>query len=127
MDDFLDEDEKQEVAKSAVAVAPEFDTFGASAAARARDAAEAEAAARSEVLPGLLPADLLEPIAESLGETWASQRWLPALALLNSNTSWHQTSQPASSSAAPLDTGPAYWTFLHVLDLMRWQLSCQVS
>jgi len=68
VDDFLDEDEKQEAAKSAVAVAPEFDTFGALAAARARDAAEAEAAARSEVLPGLLPADLLAPIAESLGE-----------------------------------------------------------
>lgn len=69
MDDFLDEDEKAEAARSSVTVAPGFDTFGASAVERARGAAEAEAAARSEVLPGLLPADLLSPVAESLGKS----------------------------------------------------------
>ena len=66
--DFLDEDEKAEAGKAAVRIAPGLDTFGAAASTAARDAAEAEAAARfQEALPGLLPAELLAPVAESLG------------------------------------------------------------
>lgn len=70
VEDFLDEDEKEAAAKSAVAVAPEFDTFGSTAAERARQAADAEAADRSkESIPGLLPAELLAPVADSIGES----------------------------------------------------------
>jgi hypothetical protein len=68
VDDFLDEDERDAAAKAAVAVAPEFDTFGAAAAGRARAAADAEAGERyREAIPGLLPAELLAPVADSIG------------------------------------------------------------
>ena len=69
VDDFLDEDERDAAAKAAVAVAPEFDTFGAASTLRAREAAEAEAGERHrEAIPGLLPAELLTPVADSIGE-----------------------------------------------------------
>jgi hypothetical protein len=68
VDDFLDEDEREANARAAVDVAPEFDTFGATAAGRAREAAEAEAGERHrEAIPGLLPAELLAPVSDSMG------------------------------------------------------------
>ncbi len=65
--DFLDEDEAAEAARAAPRIAAGFDTFGAAAAAEARGAAAAEAAARSELLPELLPAELLAPVRRSVG------------------------------------------------------------
>jgi hypothetical protein len=90
VDDFLDADEKEANARTAVLVAPEFDTFGATAAERAREAAEAEAGQRfKDAIPGLLPAELLAPVADSIGarlHIW----WLPAC--------WVRSAPPAGPS-----------------------------
>ena len=47
--------------------APEYDTFGSTAAEVARRAAQADAAGRSGTLPNLMPDDLLVPVADSMG------------------------------------------------------------
>jgi hypothetical protein len=71
--DFLDEDELQEHNKQALQVAADYDTFGDAAAAAARAQADAAAGERAGLLPDLLPAELLAPVADGIG----AQRQLP--------------------------------------------------
>ena len=52
-----------------VQAAPEFDTFGGTAAEVARRAAQADAAGRAGALPNLMPDELVAPVADSIGET----------------------------------------------------------
>ena len=56
--------------------APEFDTFGGTAAEVARRAAEADAAGRAGALPNLMPDELLAPVADSMGG-WAGNPACP--------------------------------------------------
>ncbi len=54
----------------ALQAAPEYDTFGSTAAEVARRAAETDAAGRAgAALPSLMPDELLAPVADSMGET----------------------------------------------------------
>ena len=54
----------------ALQAAPEYDTFGSTAAEVARRAAETDAAGRAgSALPSLMPDELLAPVADSMGET----------------------------------------------------------
>lgn len=73
----------------ALQAAPEYDTFGSTAAEVARRAAETDAAGRAgAALSSLMPDELLAPVAESMGKTalrelccagYASHMsWLPA-------------------------------------------------
>lgn len=77
MADFLDGDEAAAAAAAAPRVAPGFDTFGEGAAGEARAAAAAEAAARHELLPDLLPAELLAPVQRSVGARTVPYRTVP--------------------------------------------------
>lgn len=69
MEDFLDEDELEEIRKSGPQVRAEYDTFGSTAAEHARRAANAEASTRDD--KGHLtfvPDAIITPVADSMGE-----------------------------------------------------------
>ena len=54
--------------RAALQAAPEYDTFGSTAAEVARRAAETDAAGRTAgALPNLMPDELLAPVADSMG------------------------------------------------------------
>ena len=47
--------------------APEYDTFGSTAAEVARRSAQADSAGRTGAVPNLMPDELLAPVADSMG------------------------------------------------------------
>jgi len=82
-EDFMDEDERAEVARHSLQARGAYDTFGSAAAAReaAREAAgaAAAAAARPGAVPALVPAELIAPVADSVGARAASRTRLAPL------------------------------------------------
>ena len=70
----MDDDELAEAGISAVQPTAEYDTFGSTAADRARRQAQAEASARANGQLSFLPDDIIAPVADSMGEA-------PSLAL----------------------------------------------
>ena len=70
----MDDDELAEAGISAVQPTAEYDTFGSTAAEKARRQAQAEASARANGQLSFLPDDIIAPVADSMGEA-------PSLAL----------------------------------------------
>ena len=64
----MDDDELAEAGISAVQPTAEYDTFGSTAAERARRQAQAEASARANGQLSFLPDDIIAPVADSMGE-----------------------------------------------------------
>ena len=67
-EDFMDDDELAEAGISAVQPTAEYDTFGSTAAEKARRQAQAEASARADGQLSFLPDDIIAPVADSMGE-----------------------------------------------------------
>ncbi|KIZ04923.1 putative G patch domain-containing protein 1 like protein [Monoraphidium neglectum] len=91
LDFFLDEDEKEERGRLALALAPDYDTFGdaAAQAARARAAAEAAGTARPQIIPGGVIDELVAPAAAGVGVR------------LLQKMGWRQGRGVGAASAAP--------------------------
>ncbi len=68
MEDFLDEDELEDMRKSGLQVRAEYDTFGTTAAEHARRAANAEASTRDRGHLSFVPDAIITPVADSMGE-----------------------------------------------------------
>ena len=67
VEDFLDEDELEEMHKSGLQVRAEYDTFGSTAAEHARRAATAEASSRDRGHLTFVPDAIITPVADSMG------------------------------------------------------------
>jgi G patch domain-containing protein 1 len=65
LEDFLDEDELAEAAKTSLQPRAEYDTFGSTAAELAKKAAAAEAAGGAGL--NLVPEEIIAPVADSMG------------------------------------------------------------
>ncbi|XP_027126391.2 G patch domain-containing protein TGH [Coffea arabica] len=65
--DFLDEDEKDELEGRSLETSMQFDTFGFTAAELARKQAEKEQEKRPSAIPGPVPDEVLVPASESIG------------------------------------------------------------
>lgn len=80
VEDFLDEDELEEVRKSGPQVRAEYDTFGSTAAEQARRAVNIEASTRDKGHLTFVPDAIITPVADSMGEPSAPplQRLAPA-------------------------------------------------
>lgn len=65
--DFLDEDEKDELEGQSLGMSMQFDTFGFTAAELARKQAEKEQEKRPSAIPGPVPDEILVPASESIG------------------------------------------------------------
>lgn len=76
VEDFLDEDELEDMRKSGLQVRAEYDTFGSTAAEHARRAANAEASTRDRGHLTFVPDAIITPVADSMGGP-------PALVLCN--------------------------------------------
>ena len=64
----MDDDELAEAGISAVQPTAEYDTFGSTAADRARRQTQAEASARANGQLSFLPDDIIAPVADSMGD-----------------------------------------------------------
>ena len=63
----MDEDERAEAARHSLQARGAYDTFGSAAAEREAARAAAAAAERPGALPALVPAELVAPVADSVG------------------------------------------------------------
>jgi hypothetical protein len=66
-EDYMDEDEKQELNAQALAASSDFNTFGGTTADLARRKAEQETRGRPNLIPGPVPDELIVPAADSMG------------------------------------------------------------
>ncbi|OVA05063.1 SWAP/Surp [Macleaya cordata] len=64
---FLDDDEKAEIEGQSLGTSLQFDTFGFTSAELARKQAEKEQQDRPSAIPGLVPDELILPVANSIG------------------------------------------------------------
>ncbi|KFM22562.1 DNA excision repair protein ERCC-6-like protein [Auxenochlorella protothecoides] len=67
VEQFLDEDELEQYRKRHLQTTAAYDTFGATAAEASRRAVWEQAATRPQAVPGLLPEDVIAPVADSVG------------------------------------------------------------
>ncbi|GLI62024.1 hypothetical protein VaNZ11_004601, partial [Volvox africanus] len=67
VEDFLDEDEREERNRTVLTVKDEYDTFGTTAADAARTAAQQEAQQRPSLIPGPVIEELVVPVANGVG------------------------------------------------------------
>ncbi|KAI3424986.1 hypothetical protein D9Q98_008367 [Chlorella vulgaris] len=67
VEQYLDEDELEELRRTNLQTSAEYDTFGSTAAELARRAATDAATERPSAIPGLLPDELVVPVADSVG------------------------------------------------------------
>ena len=67
VEDFMDDDELAEAEIATVQPTAEYDTFGSTAAEKARRQAQAEASARADGQLSFLPDDIIAPVADSMG------------------------------------------------------------
>ncbi|KAL6784160.1 hypothetical protein ACKKBG_A05050 [Auxenochlorella protothecoides x Auxenochlorella symbiontica] len=67
VEQFLDEDELEQYRKQHLQTTAAYDTFGATAAEASRRAVWEQAAIRPQAVPGLLPEDVIAPVADSVG------------------------------------------------------------
>ncbi|GIL51209.1 hypothetical protein Vafri_7283 [Volvox africanus] len=67
VEDFLDEDEREERNRTVLTVKDEYDTFGTTAADAARTAAQREAQQRPSLIPGPVIEELVLPVANGVG------------------------------------------------------------
>lgn len=67
VEQFLDEDELEELRRTNLQTTQEYDTFGSTAAEVARRAAAEAAAERPSAIPGLVPDEVVAPVADSVG------------------------------------------------------------
>eukprot|EP00775_Hariotina_reticulata_P010080 gene10080-10235_t len=67
VEDFMDEDERDERQKTSLGLKADFDTFGATAAEAARSQAATAAAARPSIIPGTVPLEFFAPVSSSIG------------------------------------------------------------
>jgi G patch domain-containing protein 1 len=67
VEDFYDEDELEDMRKSGLQVRAEYDTFGTTAAERARLAAQAEMRGRDRAHLNFVPDVIVVPVADSMG------------------------------------------------------------
>ncbi|PRW45437.1 G patch domain-containing TGH-like isoform X1 [Chlorella sorokiniana] len=67
VEQFLDEDELEELRRTNLQTTQEYDTFGSTAAEVARRAAAEAAAERPSAIPGLVPEEVVAPVADSVG------------------------------------------------------------
>jgi G patch domain-containing protein 1 len=69
LEQFLDEDELEEFQRTQLRATATYDTFGAGAAEDARRRAAQEAAQRPAAVPGLVPDEIVAPVAQGVGMT----------------------------------------------------------
>ncbi|PSC68980.1 TATA-box binding -interacting TOUGH isoform B [Micractinium conductrix] len=67
VEQFLDEDELEDLRRTNLQTTEQYDTFGSTAAELARRAAADAAAERPSAIPGLLPEEMVAPVADSVG------------------------------------------------------------
>lgn len=70
VEDFLDEDELEEVRKSGLQVSSDYDTFGSTAADRALWAAQAVASGQDRDHVSFVPKDIVVPVPDSMGAAY---------------------------------------------------------
>ncbi|KAL4547919.1 hypothetical protein Ndes2526B_g07136 [Nannochloris sp. 'desiccata'] len=67
VEQFLDEDELEELRQTNLQTTSTYDTFGSTAAEAARRAVAEESRLRPSAIPGLLPEEAIAPVAEGIG------------------------------------------------------------
>lgn len=65
--DYMDDEEKAEQDSTRLSTAADFDTFGFTAAEHARKEAAQELKKRPSAIPGILPDEIIVPVARSIG------------------------------------------------------------
>ncbi|KAL6759050.1 hypothetical protein V8C86DRAFT_1390599 [Haematococcus lacustris] len=106
VEDYLDEDEKEERVKVTLQVQPEYDTFGASAAEAARSFAQQEAAARPSLIPGGVMEELVVPVTSSVGVRLLQKMgWRPGRGVGAAAPSQNTASLPSAAESGPGSAG----------------------
>ncbi|GFH15341.1 G-patch domain-containing protein, partial [Haematococcus lacustris] len=106
VEDYLDEDEKEERVKVTLQVQPEYDTFGASAAEAARSFAQQEAVARPSLIPGGVMEELVVPVTSSVGVRLLQKMgWRPGRGVGAAAPSQNPASLPSAAESGPGSAG----------------------
>ncbi|KAI3970966.1 hypothetical protein MKX01_024613 [Papaver californicum] len=106
---FLDDDEKEEMKNRSLETCMQFDTFGSTAAEIARKQAEKEQEKRPSAIPGLVPDEIILPVASSIGvKLLQKMGWRHGRAIKDSRpNSLHDARREARKALLAFSSGDA--------------------